>query len=228
MRTDIIYDSIDGYHANQPVEYRNLLDKLRQVIKEEAPKAIEVISYRMPAFKQNKVLVYYAINKKHLGFYPTPNAVQQFSAELESFNTSKGAIQFPLNKPIPFDLIRRIVRFRVEEDAALKQATTQKGTASNIEPPQDAPLNGIFHELPEDMIVELKSNKPILERWNKLTPIQRNEWICWVTIVKKQEIRKEHIKRMLEEIEEGQRKPCCWPGCPHRNPAARKWFKNFE
>lgn len=89
-------------------------------------------------------------------------------------------------------------------------------------------LSGIVHELPEDMEKALKSDANILEKWNSLTPIQRNEWICWVTIVKKSETRAEHILRMTEELKEGKRTPCCWPGCPHRNPSAKKWFKKID
>lgn len=87
---------------------------------------------------------------------------------------------------------------------------------------------GILHEVPTDMKMALKNNADILERWNKLTPIQRNEWICWVTIVKKAETRTEHIERMTEELLEGKRQPCCWPGCPHRRPNAAKWFKKTD
>jgi uncharacterized protein YdeI (YjbR/CyaY-like superfamily) len=86
-------------------------------------------------------------------------------------------------------------------------------------------LNGILHEVPNDMQKSLITDVNILEKWNKLTPIQRNEWICWVTIVKKEETRLEHIARMLEDLSEGKRNPCCWPGCPHRRPNAKKWFK---
>lgn len=88
--------------------------------------------------------------------------------------------------------------------------------------------DGIVHKLPDDMIVALQSHPSILERWNKLTPIQRNEWICWVTIVKKVETRTEHIRRMLEDLSAGKKQPCCWPGCPHRRPSAQKWFKNKD
>ena len=86
-------------------------------------------------------------------------------------------------------------------------------------------LNGILHEVPDDMQKTLSSDAKLLEKWNKLTPIQRNEWICWITIVKKSETREDHIKRMGEELSEGKRQPCCWPGCPHRRPNAQKWFK---
>jgi len=84
---------------------------------------------------------------------------------------------------------------------------------------------GVVHEVSEDIEVELKANSELLNLWNKLTPIQRNEWICWVTIVKTPETRKEHIERLVEDVLGGKRKPCCWPGCPHRNPNAAKYFK---
>ena|SRR5690554_4556087 len=87
-------------------------------------------------------------------------------------------------------------------------------------------LPGVLHEVPEDVRTVLKADVVLLEYWNKLTPIQRNEWICWITIVKKPETRADHIHRLTEELKEGKRKPCCWPGCPHRRPAAQKWFKN--
>jgi len=87
---------------------------------------------------------------------------------------------------------------------------------------------GVLHEVPDDLKNALKSNADILMRWNNLTAIQRNEWICWVTIVKKAETRAAHIQRMLEELSEGKRQPCCWPGCPHRRPSVQKWFKKFD
>ncbi len=88
--------------------------------------------------------------------------------------------------------------------------------------------NGILHEVPGDMQKGLSSASGILLKWNNLTPIQRNEWICWVTIVKKAETRSAHISRLVEDLKEGIRSPCCWPGCPHRRPTAKKWFKNLE
>ncbi len=89
-------------------------------------------------------------------------------------------------------------------------------------------LHGILHELPEDMLCVLQADDSVLKLWNALTPIQRNEWICWVTIVKKENTRHKHIERMLEDLKAGKRTPCCWPGCPHRRPKAKKWFKNQD
>lgn len=84
---------------------------------------------------------------------------------------------------------------------------------------------GVVHNVPDDLKKVLRSNAGLLEKWNKLTPLARNEWICWTTIVKQEKTRKEHIKRLTEEIIEGKKRPCCWPGCPHRRPSAKKWFK---
>lgn len=88
--------------------------------------------------------------------------------------------------------------------------------------------DGILHELPADMEHALAADEQLITRWNSLTPIQRNEWICWVSHVKKSETRIAHVQRLLLELQEGKRQPCCWPGCPHRRPAAQKWFKKSD
>jgi uncharacterized protein YdeI (YjbR/CyaY-like superfamily) len=83
---------------------------------------------------------------------------------------------------------------------------------------------GTNHKVPKDLRTAIESNKDVLEIWNKLTPLARNEWICWVTIVKKVETRSEHLKRLCSDLRDGEKRPCCWPGCPHRRPSAQKWF----
>jgi Bacteriocin-protection, YdeI or OmpD-Associated len=84
---------------------------------------------------------------------------------------------------------------------------------------------GPLHTLPSDMEIRLQSSPGLWETWQSLTPLARNEWICWVTIVKKAETRTAHIERMQEDLLSGKRRPCCWPGCPHRRPNAQKWFE---
>ena len=81
---------------------------------------------------------------------------------------------------------------------------------------------GVVHQVPGDLKKALVSDAAVLEKWNNLTPLGRNEWICWTTIVKKPETRKEHIERLCADLQEGKRRPCCWPGCPHRRPSAKK------
>lgn len=76
---------------------------------------------------------------------------------------------------------------------------------------------GVVHEVPDDLKTVLTTDSALLGLWNGLTPLARNEWICWVTHVKKVETRKEHIRRLSIEVLAGKRRPCCWPGCPHRN-----------
>ncbi|MFZ5976981.1 MULTISPECIES: DUF1801 domain-containing protein [Hydrotalea] len=116
-KSNLKFNDIDEYHASQSAGIRKVLEQLRQGIKQVAPQATDTISYGMPAFKQNKVLVYYAVHKAHIGFYPTSNPIVHFKKELEKYSTSKGAIQFPIGKPLPMALIKKIVKFRVEEDA---------------------------------------------------------------------------------------------------------------
>lgn len=108
--------NIDEYIAGFPEDTRKILEEVRATIQKAVPKATEVISYQMPAFKLNGVLVYFAAYKNHIGFYPTSSPIKFFSEELKAFKTSKGAIQFPIDKPMPLKLISRIVKFRVSED----------------------------------------------------------------------------------------------------------------
>ena len=83
---------------------------------------------------------------------------------------------------------------------------------------------GPLHRMTTDIQAVLKKNKDVSAIWDTLTPLSKNEWICWVTIVKKKETREEHLVRLCEDIRRGKRRPCCWPGCPHRRPNAEKWF----
>ena len=111
------YDSIDGYIKAQSKTVQPLLNQLRQTIKKSAPKAMEVISYRLPAFKLQGVLVYFGVFKNHIGFFPTASGVTAFKQDLSAYKCSKGAIRFPFNKPLPLTLISKIVKFRVKEDS---------------------------------------------------------------------------------------------------------------
>ena len=114
---DTHYKTIDEYIRSFPADLRSVLEKIRQTIHEVAPEATEVISYQMPAFKLNGVLVYFAAHKNHIGFYPTSSGIEAFKVELTPYKFSKGAVQFPLDKPIPFDLVKKIVVFRVKENS---------------------------------------------------------------------------------------------------------------
>lgn len=115
--------SIDEYIAQFPVEVQEILETLRRIIKESAPDATEKISYQMPTFDLHGNLVHFAAWKKHIGFYPTSSGINAFKQELSEYKGSKGAVQFPLGKPLPYELIREIVTFRVAEN--IKKAETK-------------------------------------------------------------------------------------------------------
>ena len=127
MDKQIKNTAIDEYIAQCRPEVQDIMRKIRDVIKRAAPNATEKISYPMPAFYDHGNLVYFAAFKNHIGFYPTSNAMEVFSPELTEYKSGKGSVQFPLGKPIPYDLIRRIAEFRVSEN-------TQKCTEHRSQP----------------------------------------------------------------------------------------------
>ncbi len=108
--------TIDEYIAQCPENVQPVLKEIRAVIKETAPQAEERISYQMPGFYQNGSLVWFGAHPHHIGFYPTGSGVEAFKEELSGYKHSKGAVQFPLDQPMPYDLIRRIVKFKVDEN----------------------------------------------------------------------------------------------------------------
>ena len=110
--------SIDEYIAGAPTRVRPILKELRATIRKAAPRAEEKIAYRMPTFYYLGNLVHFAAYERHIGFYPTPSAIMEFAADLKRYVTSKGAIQFPIDEPLPLRLVARIVKFRVAENEA--------------------------------------------------------------------------------------------------------------
>jgi uncharacterized protein YdhG (YjbR/CyaY superfamily) len=118
-----ITNPVDEYIQQFPAEIQLKLQEMRSILLKNAPKAEEVISYGMPAIKTTKVLVYYAANKAHLGLYPTGSPTTVFKDELTQFKTSKGAIQFTYNKPLPKTLIGKIVKYRLKEEIARSKPT---------------------------------------------------------------------------------------------------------
>ncbi len=115
------YTTIEEYINDCPKEIQSMLQQVRQIIIKVAPDATEKISYGMPTFFQNGNLVHFALAKTHLGFYPTPSGIEKFKSDFEKdgYKYSKGAVQFPLNREIPFDLIGKITQFRVKENTKL-------------------------------------------------------------------------------------------------------------
>lgn len=125
MKEDVA-PNVDIYIAGFPAETRKFLGQIRETILKAAPGAEEIISYQMPAYKLDGILVYFAGYKNHIGFYPTNSGIENFKKELADYKSSKGAVQFPLDRPMPLDLIRQIVLFRVAENEEKAKAKIKK------------------------------------------------------------------------------------------------------
>jgi len=110
------FETVDEYIDAFPQNVQTVLQELRQAIRETAPDAKEAISYQMPTLKLHGNLVWFAAFKNHIGFYPRESAIEAFKEKLSDYEVSKGTVRFPLDKPLPLDLIKEIVRFRVKEN----------------------------------------------------------------------------------------------------------------
>lgn len=120
-------NTIDEYIMGFPAPVQELLQELRAVIQKAAPDARETINYQIPTFVLHGNLVHFAAFKHHIGFYPTPSGIEAFEAELSAYEGAKGSVKFPIEKPLPFDLISRIVAYRVKENIARAQAKRKRG-----------------------------------------------------------------------------------------------------
>ncbi|MFA6017090.1 MAG: DUF1801 domain-containing protein [Patescibacteria group bacterium] len=109
-------NDIDKYISNFPKDIQKLLEEVRLTIKKAAPEAKEAIKYGIPTFQLNGNLIHFAGFDKHIGFYPTPSGIQAFKKELSAYKNAKGSVQFPLNMPLPLELISKLVKFRVKEN----------------------------------------------------------------------------------------------------------------
>lgn len=118
--------TIDEYIAGYPPDVQAILQQIRQTIREAAPDAEEAISYQLPTFRLHGNLVHFGAFKSHIGFYPTPTGIEKFQKELSVYQGAKGSVRFPLDQPIPYALIKRIVKFRVKENRAQAAARSKK------------------------------------------------------------------------------------------------------
>lgn len=124
--TKVGYTSIDEYIATFPEETQRLLQEMRATIRAAAPDAQEKISYQIPTFFLKGNLVHFAAFKNHIGFYPAPRGIEAFKQELSGYDGAKGTVRFPIDKPLPLDLVSRIVRFRVAENLSRAEAKSYK------------------------------------------------------------------------------------------------------
>lgn len=120
------YDTVEMYIAGFPPDVQDILQKIRAIIKEEAPAAAERIAYGMPTYTLEKNLIHFSAYGRHIGVYPTPTGIDAFKDELAAYKNAKGSVQFSLSEPIPYDLIRRITRYRVAEQASQNKPTRKR------------------------------------------------------------------------------------------------------
>ena len=128
-KAKVVPETVDQYITAFPTDVKKRMQQLRKTIKAAAPKADEMISYQMPGYKYFGMLVYFAAYKNHIGFYPGAGGVLEFYKKLSSFKSAKGSVQFPHDRPIPYDVISKIVKFRVkqnEEKFSLKKSNGKK------------------------------------------------------------------------------------------------------
>jgi uncharacterized protein YdhG (YjbR/CyaY superfamily) len=137
-----IAKDIDEYIAGCPEDVQPILQKIRAIIHEAAPEAGEMINYGIPTFTLKGNLVHFAAFKKHIGFYPTPSGIEKFKNELSVYEGAKGSVQFPLDQPIPYDLIRDIVVFRAKESLekadAKKEAKGKRNNGADLKRPHQS------------------------------------------------------------------------------------------
>lgn len=123
------FTTVDQYIGTFAPDIQAKLQEIREVIKAAAPKADELISYNMPGYKLNGMLVFFAANKAHLGFYPATNSMNEFAKDLTKFTTTKGSVHFPYDQPLPVKLITKMVKYRVKENQALALIKAEKKKA---------------------------------------------------------------------------------------------------
>lgn len=183
--------TIEDYIADQPVMVQPILQKVRETIRSAAPNALERISWRMPTFWQSENLIHFAAFQKHIGIYPGDLTSIPFQDRLAGYRTSKGAVQFPLNKPIDYTLIADITRWRV---SCVEEKHSDAMNTSR--------LTRQVHEIPEFISAALFESG-LWERYRARPPYQQNDYIGWITRGKRGETRQKRLQQMLEELRHG-------------------------
>ena len=185
--------SIDDYIAEQPVEIQPILCKIRETIHKAAPDADERISWRMPTFWQGENLIHFAAFRKHIGIYPGDLSFTPFDERLTGYHRSKGAIQFSLDKPIDYELIADITRWRVS-CASAKNIDNNDLNINRMKRP--------IHDIPNFITSALDKNG-LWDQYRARPPYQRNDYIGWIIGGKREETRQKRLTQMLSELRAG-------------------------
>lgn len=196
--------TIEEYIAQRPTELQPILNQLRKTILTAAPEATEKISWGMATFVYHGNLVHFSAETKHIGFHPAPSAIEAFQAELSPYSCSKGTVRFLYTQPLPWDLIQRMVSFRVKEQDALAEAKKNGQKA--------APPPPVHHPVPED-IAEILEQKSLTEAYHARPPYQRNGYLVWIAQAKRTETREKRLHQMLLELQAGD----VYLGAPYRS-----------
>lgn len=186
--------TIDEYIKGCEPEIQPILHELRRTIIEAAPHATEKISWGMATFHYHGNLVHFSAEKKHIGFHPAPSAINAFTEELSGYACTKGTVRFPYEKPLPLDLIGRMVRFRAEEQTALLEAKKMGKAPGKALRPR--------HPMP-DYISEALRQAGLSEQYEARPPYQRNDYIGWITQARRTETQQKRIDQMLDELRSG-------------------------
>ena len=186
-------ETIDQYVSEYPDEVQLILEKVRETIRSAAPDAIEKISWRMPTFWQNENLIHFAAFNKHISIFPGGEASTVFADKLTNYKTAKGTIQFPLNKPIPYELIKEITSWRVDVVTNSSKSNQDMDTSKMTRKVYDIP----------DYVAAALDESGLWEHYRARPPYQRNDYIGWITRGKREETRQKRIVQMLEELQSG-------------------------
>jgi uncharacterized protein YdhG (YjbR/CyaY superfamily) len=184
-------ETIDRYISEQSEEVQPILQKLREVIRSAAPDAKEKMSWQMPTFWQGENLIHFAAFKKHISIFPGADANTVFADRLTEYKISKGTIQLPLYKPLPYELLADITRWRVScvEGKNNQDIDTSKMTRK-------------VHDIP-DYVATVLDESGLWERYRARPPYQRNDYIGWITRGKREETRQKRLNQMLDELQSG-------------------------
>lgn len=185
--------AFDEYIARYPKDIRNILSRIRSIVRRAAPKAEEAVSYGIPTFKLNGNLVHFAAFKNHIGFYPTPKGISDFKKELKPYEQAKGSIRFPLNEPIPYGLIRKITVARVKEN----EAKAERGRTGQAQPPRRP------RQPMPDLIRQALLDKGLMPAFLARPPYQQNDYIGWVNRAVQKSTKEKRIGQMISELKKG-------------------------
>lgn len=189
-----LFNTIDEYIERCPEQTQPLLRQLRKTIRQAAPQAVEKISWGMATFDYYGNLVHFSAQKKHIGFYPAPSAIEQFAPKLSDYHCSKGAVQFPYEQPLPLGLIQEMVRFRVAEQE--KSAKSEPSAEKEARPLRQR------NPMPEDIASALET-EGLAARFAARPPYQRNDYIGWIVRAKRPHTREKRLLQMLSELRAG-------------------------